>query len=303
MNKLVLGTVQFGLKYGINNKTGKPSRAESLLILKQAIELGITIFDTAEAYGDAEEILGEFLLFHKPKDKIKIISKLLPNILDSSNQRPENVVKEEVKKSLKKLQIDALDGFLLHTPSYFYNKDVIKGLEQCRNEGLIKHFGVSIYEVNQALDAVNSGLIDYIQIPYNIFDQRLNKTDFFKIAKENNVTVFARSPFLQGLIFMEENLVPANISEVKKYLREFDLIIDKYNFSRLEAALLFSYINPGIDYVVFGVDNINQLKENARIIAEEKIKSFKECGEELINKFISIERAIIFPSLWAKKKD
>jgi len=302
-NKLALGTVQLGLEYGINNRAGKPSRTEALLILDKALASGITVFDTAEAYGDAEEILGEFVASHALKDKIKIISKLSPNIIDGGEPKPEDIIKKEIKKSLSRLRVDVLDGFLLHTPAYFYNQSVIKGLEQCRSEGLIKHFGVSIYEVEHALDAVNSGLIDYIQIPYNIFDQRLNKTDFFKIAKQNNVTVFARSPFLQGLVLMEENRIPVNLSEVKKYLREFDLIINKHNFNRLEASLLFSYINPGINYVVFGVDNFNQLKEAVNVITEEKIKFFEECGEELACKFLNIEKAIIFPSLWAKKAD
>lgn len=301
ISKLILGTVQLGLEYGINNQTGKPSRVESLLMLEYAVKLGITTFDTAEAYGNAEKIIGEFISSHGLNDKIKIISKLLPNILDGNGRKPESVVKEEIKKSLKKLKIDVLDGFLLHTPSYFYNKDVISGLEQCRREGLIEHFGVSIYEVEQALDVVNSGLIDYIQIPYNIFDQRLNRTDFFEIAKKNNITVFARSPFLQGLILMDEKFIPSQLSEAKKYLREFDQIINKYNFSRLEAALLFSYTTPGIDYVVFGADNIDQLKEIIGIVKEKKIQSFNECRKELANKFIDIEKSIIFPSLWAKK--
>ncbi|MFA4941242.1 MAG: aldo/keto reductase [Patescibacteria group bacterium] len=300
MNKLVLGTVQFGLNYGINNEAGKTSRIESLSILKEAVDSGMTIFDTAAAYGDAEEVLGEFISSYKLKNKVKIISKLSPNIFDSNSQKPEYVVKEEVKKSLKRLQIDILDGFLLHTPTYFYNRDILNSLKQCREEGLIKHFGVSIYEEEHALDAVNSGLIDYIQVPYNVFDQRLNQTDFFKNAKKNNVKVFARSPFLQGLILMEDDHIPPYLSKIKKYLREFDEIINRHKFSRLEAALLFPYVNSDIDYVVFGINNIDQLREGIEIITEEKIKSFAECKKELKNKFINIEKSIISPVLWGK---
>ncbi len=191
ISKLVLGTAQFGLDYGINNQTGKPSRAESLAMIERAVAAGITTFDTAQAYGDAEEILGEFISSSGLGDKIKIISKLSPNLTNNNDRNPKEIIEKKIRESLAKLKINTLDGFLLHTPADFYNKGVMEGLKQCRSKGLISHFGVSIYEVQHALDAVSSGLIDYIQIPYNIFDQRLNRTDFFKIARENNVKVFA----------------------------------------------------------------------------------------------------------------
>ena len=297
----MLGTVQLGLKYGINNKTGKPSRKDSFAILEKAVEEGINIFDTAAAYGDAEEILGEFIASRGLKNKVKVISKLFPNLVKEKNKNTEMLVLKEVKKSLQRLQLKTLDGFLLHTPTDFYNKHVIKGLQKCRGEGLIKHFGVSIYETKHALDVVGSRLVDYIQVPYNIFDQRLSKTDFFKIAERNNVKVFARSPFLQGLLFMEEDNMPPRLSEVKKYLREFDNILNKYHFSRLEACLFFSFMNPNIDYVVFGVETKKQLDEDIKAVVGRNKSSFDACMEELNNRFVNIKKAIIFPSLWSKK--
>jgi aryl-alcohol dehydrogenase-like predicted oxidoreductase len=298
--KLVLGTVQFGLEYGINNKTGKPSRDDVFRMLDLAAAKGIESLDTAAAYGDAEEIIGEYLKSRKGVVDFKIISKLMPNLITEKDEDTESIVEREIKGSLKRLNKECLDGYLLHTPANFYNKGIIDGLIKCKRNGLIKNLGVSIYETQEALDAASSGIIDYIQIPYNVFDQRLNKTDFFEIARKNNVTVFSRSTFLQGLILMDFENIPEHLEIVKGYLGEFDQIISKFNVNRLEASFLFSHKNPNIGYLVFGVDSAEQLLEDIDI--SQRNVDFDECYDELYNRFLDIEKSIVIPSLWAKNK-
>lgn len=301
MNKLVLGTVQFGLDYGIVNKLGKPSLEDSLKMLAFAFQNGIRTFDTAFAYGDAEEILGKFVVDNKLAGKVKIISKLKPNIFEGRSPEVSKykIIKWEIEKSLNKLHIKSLDGYLLHTPAYIYDKKIVEALKQCKKEGLISNFGVSIYDAKDALYAVKDARVDYIQIPYSVFDQRLDKTDFFKIAKKNNVKIFARSAFLQGLILMKNSMIPKHLSEAKKYLNTFDKIIGKHGFTRIQTAMLFSYSNSNIDSLVFGVDNVSQLKQNIGIA--NRAVDFEKCRAELEARFIPIKKSIIFPSLWSKK--
>ena len=296
-NKLCLGTVEFGLEYGLNNEFGRPTQKEVFEMLDLARENGIKVFDTASAYGDAEERIGEYINSRECKNEIKVISKLSPKLFTNGFERPVQTIKEEVEKSLKKLNMEFLNGFLLHKPTDFYNQEVISGLLNCKEADLIKNIGVSIYEIEHALDVVRSGVIDYIQVPYNIFDQRVEKTDFFEIAKENNVTVFARSPFLQGLILMNKNEVPSHLSIARRYLEKLDEIIKDYKISRVEAAMLFSYNNKNIDYVVFGVNNIQQLKEDIQSI-DKNIKS-TQLINEIKQEFSDVERSIVIPSLWA----
>ena len=296
-NSLCLGTVQFGLDYGINNPNGKPPRHKSLEMLDYAYKRGIRFFDTAAAYGDAEEILGEFIRTRKLEGKIFITSKLLPNIILENEKNIQGIVEGELKKTLNKLGIKKLYGYYFHTPGYIYNKEIVGALKKCKENGLVNNIGVSIYEEKDAIFAANLP-VDIIQIPYSFLDQRLNKTDFFEIAKKNKVKVFARSAFLQGLVCMREEKIPQQLEKAKEYLKEFDKIISKYSLSRQKAALLFSYNTKNIEHVVFGVDNIDQLKENLDII-EENI-DFKKCFDELKDAFINIEKYIIFPSLWKK---
>jgi aryl-alcohol dehydrogenase-like predicted oxidoreductase len=295
-NKLCLGTVQFGLNYGINNPSGKPARESVFAMLDEALEKGIDCIDTAFAYGNAEELLGEYGI-GKIKN-LKIISKLRPNLITDKCNNPEEIIEEQVRGSLDRVGLSVLDGYLLHTPENFYNSGIINGLQRCKEKGLIKHLGVSVYETEHALDVVSSDIVDYIQVPYSVFDQRLDQTDFFKIAKENNVTVFLRSAFLQGLILMEENKIPDHLLIAKDYLRQFDSIIGKYGFSRLQAAFLFSYMCPKADYLVFGVDTMNQLQEDIQM--SRIAFDFQTCREELSANFRNISKSIIFPSLWKK---
>lgn len=295
--KLVLGTVQLGLDYGINNKRGKPSREESLAILDKAFESGIRIFDTAFAYGDAEDILGEWMSGRGVSGHVSIISKLKPHaIADVVGSDVLRVIEGELNKSLFRLKREYLDGYLLHTPEYIYNEFVLSALEFCKKKGLVKNIGVSIYEEADALYAARCGRVDYIQVPYSVFDQRMDRGDFFTEAKKNGVTVFARSAFLQGLIGMEAREIPEHLSEARDYLRIFDAIREKYTLSRIRAALLFSREHPGIDHVVFGVDTCAQLDEDVRI-AETGILP-DACMSELRNHFHDIPKSIIFPSLW-----
>lgn len=296
--KIALGTVQLGMDYGINNKRGKPSRQESLAILDRAYERGIRTFDTAAAYGDAEEIIGEFMKTRQISDQTHIISKLEPNCAPERSKNVFEIIEGKLRISLQKLNREAIDGYLLHTSPYIFREEIVNALHECKMKGLVKHIGVSIYEEAEALAAADNPLIDYIQVPYSVFDQRLDQTEFFRLAKANGKTVFARTAFLQGLLFMADEKIPDYVSGAKTYLKAFDGIIGRYGLSRLQAALMFSAGQPGIDCIVFGVDTIEQLDEDLDTIANLEIRS--DCVAELKDQFAHIEKSIIFPSLWKK---
>lgn len=298
LNKLALGTVQFGLAYGINNQTGKPPREKSLAMLDFAYKKGFRVFDTARAYGDAEEILGEFSESRGLGGALKIITKLKPNIISEIKGKISDIISGNLEESLSRLKRDYVDGYLLQTPEYIREDKIVSALVDLKRQGLIKNLGVSIYEEADAIYAAKLKEVDYIQAPYNIFDQRMDKSGFFQLAKKKGKTVFVRSAFLQGLFLMSEDKIPASLEKVKEHLKSLDEIIGRYGLTRAQTALLFSLENKDIDYVVFGVDNLEQLKEIINL-AERPIAGEK-CFAELKNKFINIEKDIIFPSLWKK---
>lgn len=289
-NKFCLGTVQFGLNYGIKNELGRqPSEKESFGVLKAAIESGISYFDTASAYGNAEQVLGDFGIGKYP---VHVISKLKPDL-----QEPlQDNVLLEIRYSLKRLGLSSLYGYMLHRAEDFYKPEIMAGLAQAKELGLIQHIGVSVYEPEDALRVVTDPRIDCVQIPYSVFDQRLDQTDFFELAEQNRVRVFARSAFLQGLLLMESKDVPLNLREAKPLLIKFDEIISQFGFSRTEAAVLFSYQHRGIANMVFGVDTATQLLEDLRIISLSG--TFDACRKELSVAFDNVPRKILMPNLW-----
>ncbi|WP_167956006.1 aldo/keto reductase [Anaerosporobacter faecicola] len=300
MVDLCLGTVQFGMKYGINNTLGQPSIENSFEMLDIAVEHNIKKIDTAFAYGTAENILGEFIKKRQLKNKLEIISKLKPNILEeNSNKKPLDIITHELEQSLSRLNIDILDGYLLHTPSYVHNDYVLEALQKSKDKGLTKNIGVSIYEIEDGFSAVDSGVVDYIQLPYSILDQRGEKTQFMQYAKNKGVTIFTRSAFLQGLITMDIEKIPDNLSSAKELINRFRGILDKYDLSVVDGALQYVQSNSNIDYLVFGVDTKEQLLQNINYFNRGSLND--EFITEISNSFNNVEKAIIFPSLWSRK--
>lgn len=298
--RLMLGTVQFGLNYGINNRLGKPALADSLRMLEFAWERGIRDFDTARAYGDAEEILGEFVRANGVSREIRIVTKLTPNLLETGGGDPASVIPAEAEISLERMGISRLDGFLLHTPSDFYRGGVPAALQHCINQGLTRSVGVSVYETDDALKVAESGMATYIQLPFSVFDRRAIECSLFETAAARGVKVVARSAFLQGLIMMEPHEVPQHLREVVPASESFAAAAARYNMNRAEAAIRYALSLPGISQVVFGVDNMKQLADDLNYASEGPLDD--DCFSHLTQSVSALSKAIIFPSLWSKKQ-
>lgn len=300
MAELCLGTVQFGMKYGINNVLGQPSLESSFHMLDTAIEQGIQIFDTASAYGEAEKILGHYIQEKKLQDSIKVISKLSPNIINLDEKDVKGVIRRELEKSLSRLNLSKLDGYLLHTPEYIYNYQILKALQKLKEDKLINHLGVSIYDIEHGEKAIETGVVDYIQLPYNIFDQRGVQTGFISKAKQHGITIFARSAFLQGLFMMEKSLIPDYLKPSISYLEKLEKLLQVYSLEKVEALIKFVVQEQDIDYLVFGVDTKGQLLEDIKYYKNEKNITSFIC--EAKKQFSDIDKSIIFPSLWSNGK-
>ena len=286
-SKLVLGTIQLGMAYGINNQSGQPDKNDAFSILDLAFTNGITTFDTARAYGASEEILGEWIQERGIADSVNVITKMRPGASD---------VRQELHASLKALHTKKLDSYMLHAAKDMYTDGIVDEMMTLKEEG-VAHVGVSIYEPQEALDAAERGF-ECIQVPYNVFDRRLDMNDFFAIAKKKRMTVFARSPFLQGLLLMEPDVLPVHLSHARPYLEQFRAIAFDYGMSPLQAA--FAYVNAhhGIDHIVFGVETPAQLEEILGLANKERNE---ECMQELKTAFAIVDETIVNPVLWKKR--
>lgn len=300
MAELCLGTVQFGMKYGINNTLGQPTEEDVFEMLDTAIVGGIHVIDTARAYGTAEVVLGKYFENRKNADSLQIISKLRPNVIEDTEKDVRGAVRREFESTLERLHVQHLDGYLLHTPQYIYNTEIVKGLRGLKEEKLVDHIGVSIYDLQEGYAALRTEGIDYIQLPYSILDQRGIQEGFIQKAKECGLTIFTRSAFLQGLFMMKKESIPDSLKHVIPYIVRFDELLEKYSVNKIDALIQFVRQEKGIDYLVFGVDTKEQLAQDINICRNHYIpESFIE---EVKNTFVDIERSIIFPSLWSNGK-
>lgn len=291
--KLCLGTVQFGLDYGIAGAS-KPALEDAIKTLNLAYERGVRDFDTACAYGTAEEVVGEFLrrLGDKAKD-IKITTKSKPNCLEGVKSEDYlDVFNENLNQSLKRMNIEKIDCFMIHSADYVFNREAMESLIKLKNTNKVKKVGISVYTPEQALEALKYKGIDNIQLPYNIADNRLDKCGFFENKGQKNI--YCRSAFLQGLLLMNSDDIPEKFTIMKKMMKEIETLCDEEGVSKLDLCLAYLNNNKNVDYLVFGVDNSDQLEEilNVKFNLNEKvIKKAKEIFE-------NVDEFTLNPSLW-----
>ena len=261
LNKLSLGTVQFGLNYGIANKIGQISREDVFKILEFAHKEGIDTLDTAYSYGESEEIIGQFI--SKSDRNFNIISKA-PNA-------------SAITETLSRLKQTKIYGYLAHNPQD------LKELEAVKQKGLVNKIGISVYNPEE----LNYN-VDIVQAPYNIFDQRFE--EYFPILKEKNIEIHTRSAFLQGLFFLEMDRIDKDFKPAKEVIEKLHHISLDCKIPIHALCLGFVLLNPFIDKVIIGVDSIEQLKENIHSVQcldrvrniYELLKSLKFHNEEVI---------------------
>lgn len=289
ISKLSLGTVQFGLDYGIANKDGKPNDKEVNAIITYLYNNGLNVFDTAMSYGNSEERIGKVF---KQMDNLFIVSKI------SSKSFLENA-EEEIESSLVKLNANSLFGLLLHDNILLnnWNKECKTILERLIYKGIVKNFGVSIYSSEEFNKALENSDIKFIQIPFNIFDLRAVNEKWLERAKEKGKLIFIRSIFLQGLLLMDKEEIPLKLLNARDNLKKFEKLALKFNMTKSELALSFVDNVAKDSILLFGCDNLIQGKENLENY--EKLKSLYQWQiDEIIETFKDVSEDIYLPTRW-----
>jgi aryl-alcohol dehydrogenase-like predicted oxidoreductase len=285
--KLALGTVQFGLDYGITNKKGKIPKKEVFEILEYAFENQIDTLDTAYAYGDSEKVIGEFI--KESKKEFRIISKAQSNNIKK--------VEKMFYQSLERLNQEKIYGYLIHDfKKFLNNKNFFCMLQKFKAEGKIDKIGFSLYHPKEASYLLDKEIsFDIIQVPFNIFDQRFSK--IIPLLRENGVEIHVRSVFLQGLVFREPEKLERSFIKIKNRLLELREVSKDLNVPISTLCINFAVLNENIDAVVIGVDSLDNLKENIKSL-DYKFQCTK-VYENLLNMKEEDEN-IILPMNWKK---
>lgn len=280
--KLALGTAQFGLPYGVANRGGQVSREEARQILTLAGVNGIDTLDTAVAYGDSEACLGAV-----GTQGFKIVTKL-PDFPDQVSDIYA-WVGDEMHASLHRMGVDSVYGLLLHHPQKLIGprgQSLARALDRLKAQGVVQKVGVSIYSP-QELDALTQVFnIDIVQAPLNLMDQRLVTSGWLQRLHDRGVEVHTRSAFLQGLLLMQRETIPAKFGPWFQLFDRWHAWLRERCVTATEASLAFVASQHLIDRVVVGVESCSQLEELLRAASKEpplQLPDLRCEDERLIN--------------------
>ena len=279
MSKLALGTVQFGLDYGVTNQSGQVAIKEVGNILDLAKDNGIDTLDTASCYGNSEQILGKVGV-----DNYKVITKTI------SLENGISKVINGFYQSLNRLDQKQVEGLLIHNIKDIKDKQfdmLFSKLNELKQQGLIKKIGFSTYTPGQVDFLLENFDFDLIQVPFNVFDTRLIQSGQLQALKSKGVEIHARSIFLQGVLLDFDNLSDYFLTW-KTQFTEYQAMVKNSGLSLLEYALNFALSIQEIDRVLVGVNNEQQLREI--------VLSLK--GLDALEDYFINDINLLNPSLW-----
>lgn len=256
-HRLALGTAQFGLNYGIANQAGQVLVNDAATILDCAAAAGLDTLDTAIAYGDSEERLGQIGV-----NQWQIVSKL-PQLPDRSLD-VSAWVRASVMGSLERLKVSCLGGLLLHHPADLLGSQgdaLYAAMAELRSLGVVKKIGISIYQPDELDTLLEHMAFDVVQAPFNILDRRLIDSGWLGRLRDLGVELHVRSVFMQGLLLMPGALRPAKFQRWQPLWDEWERWLRAHQLTPLEACLRYVLSFNEIRRVIVGVDTPGQLKE------------------------------------------
>lgn len=272
MAKLILGTAQLGLAYGINNARGVLSKEQSFEVLDAAWECGVHILDTAEDYGASEMIIGDYHARHSDR-RFQICTKL-----SGSFASHEESLEAHIEETASRLHLDSIFAYYLHRFEMSKDDALMASLAKVKESGLINKIGVSIYEPDELRFILRGGnVVDMVQIPFNVFDcERWRQDGLLDEAISLGIELFARSIYLQGAIFKEpedRELRVLGLREAVECLRE---IASEHGVAIPRLACDFVKDTPVISGVILGSESPAQVEQNAELIALPSVWSMED---------------------------
>lgn len=260
ISRLALGTVQFGLDYGINNTAGRPTDAAVEAILRTAKAAGLTLLDTAAAYGDSESRLGVWL--SQPGNDtpaFKLVTKLAAG--------PPPQVRQQLQEARGRLRQASLYGVMFHDFTAFRQQPMAwTALQEARAAGEVQRIGVSLYHPQEIKWLLAQELdINLVQVPFNVFDQRFGS--LLPELQQRGIEVHVRSAFLQGLLLREPVTLPDFFSPLATKLTQIRTLAEEAGIPLPALLLLFAVSAPGVSRVVIGVDTADNLRDNLAAVS------------------------------------
>ena len=290
MIRLGLGTVQFGMDYGITNGNGHVAEALARDILDAARTAGLDFVDTAALYGNSETVLG-----HWGADRFAVVSKT-PRFTGGKGAENAAALKQSARASLQKLQTRKLYGLLAHHAPNLLDADganLWAAMRELRDEGLTTKIGASVYssdDIDALLDRHDD--LDLIQLPLNVLDQRLIAGGQIARLAQRGVEIHVRSVFLQGLLLQPAANTPSHLADLKPWLARWHAAAASAGLSPMVAAFAFIKSIPGLSAAIVGVTSVREFQE---------VHAAFECSTTFDAAALACnDAALVDPSRWGR---
>lgn len=306
VSKMTLGTVQLGMNYGFIGNSQKPDVQASYRILQAAWQGGVSTYDTAATYGESEQILGHFLGKLQSGEAPTIITKIYVQPEDGwSSVRIKDEIYRQTRTSLEKLGVEQVSVMMLHNVDAMRaHGDVIAQVfAELVRDGLVKQAGISFSSNTEEEYAMlhpylEDSVFGAVQLPLNLFNHRPLNNGCLEMLRSAGKTVFVRSVFLQGLLYANEAELPSQLPEAIEPIRQLRELANSCGLT--PAGLAVSYIRdmPGVDSLVIGVQTVEQLEENLRLMEGPAVP--ESICKEIRERFRNLPERLLSPGMWSR---
>ncbi|MFI4910280.1 MAG: aldo/keto reductase [Sedimentisphaeraceae bacterium JB056] len=267
VSELSFGAVCIGLPYGIEAGSQRPDDDYFVSLLNTSLEKGFNFFDTARGYGKSEELIGK--AFEDKRQDVVICTKpahIKPGQLNSlSYSDIHGIISDSLQTSLQNLKTDYVDVLMAHNGllEYQRNKSFVKSFGDMKQKGLTKSLGVSVYSVEESLEAINSGVWDVIQLPFNLMDQQ--QQEVFELAHEKGVGIVVRSVLFKGILADNRRALHPALKAIDEHCELYRELLDDDTKTLSELATKFVLSQKGISSVLVGIDKFEYLDQALKV--------------------------------------
>lgn len=258
MSKLGLGTVQWGMDYGVSNQGGRTPVETVSAILSEARERGVDVIDTAALYGDAESVLGRNALA-----SFRVTTKTPRFATSSITEEHAGELNEVFDRSLRRLSCTMVYGLLAHHADDLLvpgGEKLWRAMVRFKEQGLVEKIGASIYDGEKVDALLERFRPDIVQVPLSVLDQRMLLNGQLERLKSRGVEIHTRSAFLQGLLLLPPDRIPVYFDPIAPLLKRWHAAVEEQGLTAIQAALTFVRDVPYVDTVLIGVENVAQLR-------------------------------------------
>ncbi len=266
VSEIAFGGVEIGTPYGIgvNSESDMLSEKDAIALIHAAIDSGINFFDTARMYGNSEAIMGK--AFQGKRNEVIIATKCrhlrTENGSIPSGTELQNIIADSVQESLNMLRTSYLDVYMLHQSDLelLSNPEIAELFLSLKKEGLVRSIGASTYTIEETRMAIESGIWELVQIPFNLMNQA--HAELFSAATAAGTGITVRSVLLRGLLTSRQQGWHPALKEVGAHIEIFKDIAAEFSIDLPALALKFALSFKEISSVLLGMDKMDYLHQS-----------------------------------------